>query len=171
MPKLLIKYLTTIFLCLFSMHVYAEDVFSDIDSFDTTDEIADDEITKELDGLNIENTYNELAHILNNNIENLELKPCSSGKIIALNKITATSKELLLKINEPQYFGNIQIKLHKCLKNLDPYNEDNYMLLTVIEHIIDEDSKLIFQGWMSSSSISLSTFEHLIYELFANNCL
>ncbi|XVN43220.1 MAG: DUF2155 domain-containing protein [Candidatus Rickettsia vulgarisii] len=171
MPKLLTKYLIFIFFCLFTINVHAEDAFNDINSFDTTDEMSDDEIMKEVDSLNIENPYNKLAQILNSNIENLELKSCSSGKITALNKITATSKELLLKTNEPQYFGNIQIKLHKCFKNLDPYNEDNYMLLTVIEHKIDEDSKLIFQGWMSSSSISLSTFEHPIYEIFANNCL
>lgn len=170
MSGVLAKYLITIFLCLFSTHIYAEDVFSDIDSFDTTD-VTDDEITKELDGLNLENPYNELARILNSNTEEIELKTCTLGKVVALNKITAKSKEILLRINEPQYFGNIQIKLHKCLKNLDPYNEDNYMLLTVVDHKIDEDSKVIFQGWMSSSSISLSTLQHPIYELFANNCL
>jgi len=105
-----------------------------------------------------------------NNTTPVELKSCIQGKIIALNKITATSKELVLKTGESEYFGNIKITLHKCVKNVDPYIEDNYILLTVTEHKIDEDPILIFQGWLISSSVSLSTFEHPIYEIFAKEC-
>lgn len=105
-----------------------------------------------------------------NNSTQAELKNCRQGKIIALNKITATSKELVLKTGESEYFGNIKITLHKCAKNVNPYVEDNYILLTVTEHKIDEDPILLFQGWLISSSISLSTFEHPIYEIFAKEC-
>lgn len=94
------------------------------------------------------------------------------AKIIALNKITATSKEMILKTGEPsQYFGNIEIKVHKCLKNSDPYAPDNQILLTITESRIDEDQILIFQGWLMSSSMSVSTFEHPVYEVFAKDCL
>lgn len=94
-----------------------------------------------------------------------------SAKIIALNKITAKSKELTLKIGQPQYFGNIEIIVHKCLKKLDPYNPDNDILLTVVERNIDEEASTVFQGWILSSSIAVSTFEHPVYEIFAKNCL
>ncbi|AFB21227.1 DUF2155 domain-containing protein [Rickettsia canadensis] len=107
----------------------------------------------------------------NYNINNSsEFKNYANGKIIVLNKITATSKEMNFTVGEEQYFGNIKIKLHKCIKNLDPYNEDNYLLMTITEYKIDEDPNLLFQGWMTSSSISLSTFEHPIYEIFAKDC-
>ncbi|HJD56318.1 MAG TPA: DUF2155 domain-containing protein [Rickettsia endosymbiont of Pyrocoelia pectoralis] len=99
-----------------------------------------------------------------------ELKIYPNCKIIALNKITAASEEIKFKAGEEKYFGNIKIKIHKCIKNLDPYNEDNYILMTVTEYKIDEDPKLLFQGWMTSGSISLSTFEHPIYEIFAKEC-
>lgn len=102
--------------------------------------------------------------------KNLELKDFYNGAFIALNKIVASPSELNLKVGEEIYFGNIKIKLHRCLKNLDPYNEDNYLLLTITEYKIDEDPQVLFQGWMSSTSISLSTFEHPIYEIFARNC-
>lgn len=102
--------------------------------------------------------------------ESPELRSYDNGKIIVLNKITATSKELNLKRGESKYFGNIRITLHKCTQNLDPYNEDNYMLFTVTEHKIDEDPISIFQGWLFSSSISISSLEHPIYEIFAQNC-
>ncbi|MFV9850732.1 MAG: DUF2155 domain-containing protein [Rickettsia aeschlimannii] len=99
-----------------------------------------------------------------------EFKNYTNGKIIALNNITATSEEIDFKVGEEKYFGNIKIKLHKCIKKLDPYNEDNYLLMTITEYKIDEDPNLLFQGWMISSSISLSTFEHPIYEIFAKDC-
>ncbi|WP_425363058.1 DUF2155 domain-containing protein [Candidatus Tisiphia endosymbiont of Hybos culiciformis] len=152
-------------LCIIAPYGQAEDTVQDIEFFDTTDE---DSNELEINDNKIND--NSLPNIPNN-AENSELKTCPLGKIVTLNKITATSKEMLLKPNEPQYFGNIQIKLHKCIKNLDPYNRDNYMLLTITEHKIDEDPMLIFQGWLISSSISVSTFEHPIYEIFAKDCL
>ena len=76
----------------------------------------------------------------NDNInDSSEFKSYTNGKITALNKITATSEEINFKVGEEKYFGNIKIKLHKCIKNLDPYNEDNYLLMTITEYKIDED--------------------------------
>ncbi len=149
-----------------------EDIFNNIESVDTTDEIAEpaphikEEPVKKIPDITLHGNMQG-----NLDTTNFEFKNCNSAKVVALNKITATSQELLLKLKEPQYFGNIQITLHKCLKNPDPYNEDAYMLLTITEHKIDEDSMLIFQGWLLSSSASLSTLEHPVYELFAKDCL
>ncbi len=111
--------------------------------------------------------------VLNSNqgmSDSTKFKNCDNCEITALNKTTAKSAKLTFKVGEEQYFGNIKIKIHKCVKNLDPYNEDNYILMTITEYIIDEDPKLLFQGWMTSGSISLSIFEHPIYEIFAKEC-
>jgi hypothetical protein len=94
----------------------------------------------------------------------------NKAKIIALNKITAKSKEIILDLKEPVYFGNIEITLHQCKQKTDPYSPDNVVLLEVVEHKHDEDPILLFQGWMFSSSVGLSTFEHPIYEIFAKDC-
>lgn len=90
--------------------------------------------------------------------------------IIALNKITARSQSLKMTIREPQYFGNIEIKVHKCSKNNDPYSPQSNALLSIIEDRIDEERNVLFQGWINSSSISLSTFEHPVYEIFLKDC-
>jgi len=170
MPKKLTRHIIlvgmTCFFCIFSSHGLAGNITQNLDYIDTTDDVINE--------LEIDNNVNDnftASHNLPNAPENLELKRCEYGNVVALNKITAKSKELSLSLKEPQYFGNIQIKLHKCLKNSDPYNEDNYMLLTITEYKIDEDPIIIFQGWLISSSISISTFEHPIYEIFAKNCL
>ncbi|MGX6960721.1 MAG: DUF2155 domain-containing protein [Rickettsia endosymbiont of Pentastiridius leporinus] len=136
----------------------------ELDSVTTTEDTESDifnVISNDQAIIDIEKTINDGS----------ELKTYPNCKIIALNKITATSEEIKFKAGEEKYFGNIKIKIHKCIKNLDPYNEDNYILMTVTEYKIDEDPKLLFQGWMTSGSISLSTFEHPIYEIFAKDCL
>ncbi|XVN40505.1 MAG: DUF2155 domain-containing protein [Rickettsia endosymbiont of Argas persicus] len=156
-----LKIILAFIICINSSFIFAKEL--DLDLVVTTDEIEGD----------IFNVVNNEPPVLNSNQnvqDTSEFKNCDNAKIIALNKITAKSEELAFKIGEEKYFGNIKIKIHKCVKNFDPYNEDNYILMTVTEYKIDEDPKLLFQGWMISSSISLSTFEHPIYEIFAKEC-
>lgn len=175
MLKELMKNLTStviIFFSCISFHIsWAEDNAQNMESINTSDELIDGLDKDLIDNIkNFDNIKNSTKTTQDEH-QYFQLKRCHSGKIVALNKITAKSKELSLKLNEPKYFGNIQITLHKCIKKLDPYNEDNYLLLTVTEHKIDDDSTLVFQGWLISSSISISNFEHPIYEIFAKNCL
>lgn len=98
------------------------------------------------------------------------LKNYNKAKIIALNKITAKSKEMTLAIGEVQYFGNIEVKIHRCIKNLDPYAPDDKVLLTIMENKTEEDPIMVFQGWMISN-IGISTLEHPVYEVFIKECL
>lgn len=116
---------------------------------------------------------NDTANEVFNLLEDMTSKTIEHrrAKIIALNKITAKSQEMILNIGEAKYFGNIEIKLQKCLKIPNPYKPDNKILLTITENKTDEDPALIFQGWMMSSNISISTFEHPVYEIFAKDCL
>lgn len=93
-----------------------------------------------------------------------------SAKIIALNKITANSEEIILKIGKTSYFHNAEIKLNKCWKSPDQYMPNNQILLDVVENKADEDAKSIFHGWLISSQPSLSTLEHPVYEIMAVEC-
>lgn len=158
----------TIIIILFSLYFFSTSAKAEENSQD----LEFIETSEEQDVVPIEYSTKQADKIIESPsvVESSELKSYDNGKIIVLNKITATSKELNLKIGKSQYFGNIQITLHKCTKNLDPYNEDNYMLFTVTEHKIDEDPMLIFQGWLLSSSISISSLEHPIYEIFSQVC-
>lgn len=94
----------------------------------------------------------------------------SSAKIIALNKITANSKEIIISIAEPYYFHNAEIVLKKCWKSPDRYMPNDQILLTVNEKKPDEDIKNIFNGWLISSQPALSSLEHPVYEIFAVEC-
>ena len=100
---------------------------------------------------------------------NLNIHCYNTAKIVALNKITAKSKEFEIAIGETVTFGNIQITVHKYCKSPDIYSSTYYALLTITEHKIDDDPKVVFQGWLVSFNPSLSTFEHPIYEVFVHN--
>lgn len=99
-----------------------------------------------------------------------DLKKSGTAKLIALNKITAKSEELVIKTGELKYFYNMGIKVHKCLKDGDPYKPRDYVLVTVTESRRSEDDKVIFQGWLNSADISVSNIPHPVYELFLQTC-
>ncbi|GAB4166380.1 MAG: hypothetical protein Tsb006_5750 [Rickettsiaceae bacterium] len=92
------------------------------------------------------------------------------AKLIVLNKITAKSSTHTLKVGEVKFFGNLSIEVHKCMKNTDPLETNNLMLLTVFDKRIDEDDLSVFHGWVMSSNPSLSTLEHPVYEIIPLEC-
>lgn len=93
------------------------------------------------------------------------------GKLIVLNKITTKSTEYTLKIGEIKSFGSLSVELHKCIKATDPYNSNNWMLLTILDNKAEESDPLVFHGWVLSSNPSLSTLEHPVYEVIPLDCL
>ncbi|MGI4776242.1 MAG: DUF2155 domain-containing protein [Janthinobacterium lividum] len=94
----------------------------------------------------------------------------SSIRIIAMNKITAKTEDITLKLEESKYFGNIKIVAYKCHKKHNPYNVEYQALLSISEDKVDEENRILFQGWMFSSDLSISTFEHPVYEIFLKDC-
>ena len=93
-----------------------------------------------------------------------------TAEIIILNKITAKSQREILNVGEVRFFGNMSIEAHKCVKNTDPFNSNNFILLTVSENKIEEDNLVIYHGWLASSNLSIATIEHPVYEVIAMDC-
>lgn len=94
--------------------------------------------------------------------------------IQALNKITAKTSLLEIKIGEEIKFGKLTIVAKKCWKSALDQKPDNKILLEVFENSSELDDakkeKRIFYGWMISSSPSISGLEHPIYDIIAINC-
>ncbi|MCC2646434.1 MAG: hypothetical protein K0R02_499 [Rickettsiaceae bacterium] len=94
----------------------------------------------------------------------------NKATVLITNKITAKSQLLTINVGSSAFFGNIEIFPLKCWKSPSRYNPESKAFVNVIERKIDEDSKNIFKGWLFSSSISLSTMEHPIYEISITDC-
>jgi hypothetical protein len=111
---------------------------------------------------------------LNNDAEtNLE-NYSNSATVQALNKTTAKTTNLELKIGQKISFGSLKIIAHKCWKSPLDQRPENKILLEIFDVKNDKENKniekRIFYGWMFSSSPSISGMEHPIYDIIALNC-
>lgn len=92
----------------------------------------------------------------------------------ALNKTTAKTSILELKLGKKTQFGQIAITAHKCWKAPSYQKPESKILLEVSEMKNGEGEqkveKIVFYGWMFASSPSISGLEHPIYDLIALSC-
>lgn len=111
--------------------------------------------------------------ILNTNNYNTMFLPISNQKaeLIVLNKITAKSSVHIFNMGEVKIFGNLAIGVYQCIKSKNIFNKYNMMFIQVFENTIENENVLVFNGWLVSSNLSISTLEHPVYEVIAINCL
>ena len=104
-----------------------------------------------------------------------EPKTLNSGivivKIKALDKITAKTSTLSIKLGEEKYFGNLKIKPLKCKPSEIDQPPDTVAYLQVID-ISDKknDQVFVFNGWTFASSPTLRSLDHAIYDLWLLGC-
>ena len=110
-----------------------------------------------------------------------EIKPDSdisrfynTAIVQALNKTTAKTSIIDLKVGEKISYGSLKIIAHKCWQSPLEQKPENKILLEVFEVKNENSEKLqekrIFYGWTFSSSPSISGLEHPIYDIIALNC-
>ena len=87
-----------------------------------------------------------------------------------LNKTTAKSSVVEVGVGESTEMGQLSIKVDKCWQAPLDQKPDSRVLLEVFETKSDGIKKRIFFGWMISSSPSISSLEHPIYDVTALSC-
>ena len=80
-------------------------------------------------------------------------------EIKALNKITAKTSTLSIKLGEEKYFGNLKIKPLKCKASDIDQPPDTVAYLV-----------FVFNGWTFASSPTLRSLDHAIYDLWLLGC-
>tara|TARA_B100001248_G_scaffold237581_1_gene201643 strand:- start:2175 stop:2678 length:504 start_codon:yes stop_codon:yes gene_type:complete len=91
--------------------------------------------------------------------------------LTGLDKITAKTTDIELKLNEIKKFGSLEIKVLKCgkIKNNNKFDEVAYM--QVKDFTKNENEKVfIFNGWTFASDPNLTPFDHAIYDLQLKSC-
>ena len=92
-------------------------------------------------------------------------------EIKILNKISSKNVSLELKNNEEKIFDDLIIKSIKC-KNSE-FDDDPEIIsyIQVIDQSIStNDEVFVFNGWMFSSSPSITPFDHPIYDVWLIKC-
>ena len=90
------------------------------------------------------------------------------AEIRAIDRITGRSFKLKVPIGTEVTFSNLVLNIKYCYKNPIDKEIENFAYLVVKDKLQD---KLIFQGWMFSSSPSLSSLEHPINDIWLLNCI
>ena len=90
------------------------------------------------------------------------------AEIRAIDRITGRSFKLKVPIGTEVTFSNLVLDIKYCYKNPIDKEIENFAYLIVKDKLLN---KLIFQGWMFSSSPSLSSLEHPINDIWLLNCI
>ena len=96
----------------------------------------------------------------------------NTAQFKALDKITARIKKLDINVNEEQDLGTLIIKLKSCQNRPPDYQPDSAAFIEIYDkmNLNDNDTGLIFSGWMFSSSPALSALEHPVYDISLISC-
>ena len=129
-------------------------------------------------------TFEEDKEILENNEsynsdENKkEIKVLSKKKsdkiyvnLKALDKITAKTSSIKIAIGEKKYFGKLEIKPLKCQISDSQDFQDTIAYLQVKDlSLKDNNQVFVFNGWTFSSSPTLRSIDHPVYDLWLVDC-
>ena len=91
--------------------------------------------------------------------------------LTALDKITAKTSSIKLAIGEKKFFGSLEITVLKC--QLSEHNDfiDTVAYLQVKDlEAKDNNQVFLFNGWSFTSSPTLRSIDHPIYDLWVTSC-
>ena len=120
-----------------------------------------------------ENDNNELSNDkqIKNKKKIIKSQANYNATLIGLDKITAKSSQIFVKLNEPKKFGPLEIKILKCGKVENNNVLDDVAYMQVKDLSKNENEKVfIFNGWTFASDPNLTPFDHAIYDLQLINC-
>ncbi len=89
------------------------------------------------------------------------------AEIRAIDRVTGRSFKLKVPLEQEVTFSNLILNVKYCYKNPIDKEIENYAYLTVKDKLMNE---LVFQGWMFSSSPSLSSLEHPVNDIWLLSC-
>ena len=91
--------------------------------------------------------------------------------LTALDKITAKTSSIRLAVGEKKFFGDLEIKVLKCQLSQNSDSSDTAAYLQVKDlSTKDNDQVFLFNGWTFSSSPTLRSIDHPVYDLWITSC-
>tara|TARA_Y100001936_G_C16057117_1_gene661783 strand:- start:891 stop:1292 length:402 start_codon:yes stop_codon:yes gene_type:complete len=89
-----------------------------------------------------------------------------------LDKVSSKNYKIKIKIGKEKVFKNISIKPLKCKNSEFDDNPEIIAYLQVRDlKNIENNEVFVFNGWAFSSSPSINTFDHPIYDLWLTKCI
>ena len=92
-------------------------------------------------------------------------------KFVALDKITAKTSTINIPLGKKKKFGYLEIFPKKCALSTSDNNKGVVAYIQVKDLSNKRADKVfVFNGWTFSSSVTLRTFDHPVYDLWLTGC-
>ena len=89
----------------------------------------------------------------------------------ALDKITAKTSSIRLEVGEKSVFGSLEIKALKCQLSEGQDISDTVAYIQVKDlSVKDNNQVFLFNGWTFTSSPTLQSIDHPVYDLWVTSC-
>ena len=122
----------------------------------------------------------EKDEVLGNGEKQYELKKKNKKNIkskniivnmLGLDKITAKTIKIDIKIGDTKKFGQLEIKAIRCGK-IDSIDESGEAAYIQVKDIAENqnDKVFVFNGWTFSSNPSFRSIDHAVYDLWLVGC-
>ena len=96
----------------------------------------------------------------------------SKARLQALDKITARISMIEAPVGASRFFGTLEVMVNRCASHPPEEPPENAAFITVLDRGYDGlEPKLIFSGWIFSSSPAVSALEHPVYDLTLLACV
>ena len=93
-------------------------------------------------------------------------------EIKILDKVSSKTSQLSLNIEQETKFENLIIKILKCKNSEFDDNPEVTAYMQVQDITLKNNDKVfVFNGWTFSSSPSINTFDHPVYDLWLTKCI
>ena len=104
-------------------------------------------------------------------LENQEILEGKFIEIKILDKVSSKNNLLKIKIGEEKKFKNLLIKSLKCKNSEFDDNPEITAYLQVKDLTnTDNDEVFVFNNWTFSSSPTINTFDHPVYDIWLTKC-
>ena len=125
---------------------------------------------------NLENE-NETTSDQNSSIKKRDIKESKKDNIkfvnlIGLDKITAKTIPIKIKLGDTAKFGLLEIKALKCGISNNSKTKNNSVAYLQVRDISENQNEkvFIFNGWTFSSNPSIAPIDHAIYDIWLVGC-
>jgi len=150
--------LTVVF---FSMSLFSQEKVILENLEPTFEEETDTKSTEEKNVISKIKSKNKKKTITNETIVNLR----------ALDKITAKTSDIDIIVGQKKKFGYLEIFPKKCAKSQNEKEKGVVVYIQVKDLSGKKDDKVfVFNGWTFSSSPTLRSFDHPVYDLWVTGC-
>ena len=96
----------------------------------------------------------------------------SKARLQALDKITARISTVDAPVGASRFFGTLEVMVNRCAFHPPEEPPENVAFITIYDRGYNRlEPKLIFSGWVFSSSPAVSAIEHPVYDLTLLACV